>query len=136
MKVQSLHSLTTKAEVVAVIGVQSSDSLRAPSVALQASPLPAKVGLAVLLLAAGGFLLRGFGCGRFGMAHRPRPRGSQSTLPASRSPLLFRPSHHETLHDPAYLERILQAELGDQPHGRPTPDAATGGDRCDAVGRC
>jgi hypothetical protein len=121
--------------VVAVTGMGSPYAVPAAAVAQKASPLPAMVPLVVLLLAAG-LLLYGFACRRSRLAHRSQPRGRESILPAARS-LLFPPSHHEALHDPAYLERILQAELADQHLAGQSPDAAeagSGDDRRDAVG--
>jgi hypothetical protein len=125
--------------VVAVTGMGSPYAVPAAAVAQKASPLPAMVPLVVLLLAAGGLLLYGLASRRSRLAHRSQPRGRESILPAARS-LLFPPSHHEALHDPAYLERILQAELGDQHLAGQSPDAAdaadagSGDDRRDAVG--
>ena len=125
--------------VVAVTGMGSPYAVPAAAVAQKASPLPAMVPLVVLLLAAGGLLLYGLASRRSRLAHRSQPRGRESILPAARS-LLFPPSHHEALHDPAYLERILQAELADQHLAGQSPDAAdaadagSGDDRRDAVG--
>jgi|694.fasta_scaffold03836_21 hypothetical protein len=121
--------------VVAVTSVKSPHSIPAASLAQKASPEPALFAWLALLLAAGGLLLYGFRSRRSRMAHRPQPGGGESILPARRS-LLFPPSHHETLHDPAYLDRILRAELADQPHPRQSPDTAeAGADRTDAAGR-
>jgi hypothetical protein len=124
--------------VVAVTGMGSPHAVpAAAAVAQKGSPLPAMVPLVVVLLAAGGLLLYGLASRRSRLAHRSQPRGRESILPAARS-LLFPPSHHEALHDPAYLERILQAELGDQHLAGQSPDAAeagSGDDRRDAVGR-
>lgn len=125
--------------VVAVTGMGSPYAVPAAAVAQKASPLPAMVPLVVVLLAAGGLLLYGLASRRSRLAHRSQPRGRESILPAARS-LLFPPSHHEALHDPAYLERILQAELADQHLAGQSPDAAdaadagSGDDRRDAVG--
>jgi hypothetical protein len=126
--------------VVAVTGMGSPHAVpAAAAVAQKGSPLPAMVPLVVVLLAAGGLLLYGLASRRSRLAHRSQPRGRESILPAARS-LLFPPSHHEALHDPAYLERILQAELADQHLAGQSPDAAdaadagSGDDRRDAVG--
>lgn len=124
-------SSAAEVSVAAVIGAKSPD-LFPVAAARQASPIPAVIALAVVLLAAGGWLLYRYGWRRSRLAHRSRARRGESILPAARS-ALFPPSHHETLHDPAYLDRILRAERDNRRHARRKPVDPGSGDSSNSI---
>lgn len=97
-------------------------------------PVLASVALALVLLAGIGYALLMIG-GRSRADVRPRRSaadpgsarsGRDSLLPAARSILTPR-NHHQTLHDPKYLDRILRAEL-EQGSRREAPGAAEPGE--------
>jgi hypothetical protein len=93
--------------------VKIRDPLPAAGASFKPVAVPALIALSVLLLAAAFWVVRSFGSRRSRLGRRSPGRLPDSFLPAARSALLPR-SHHETLHDPRYLDRILQAELDDQ----------------------
>lgn len=106
-------SVTAPAAAKIYAAAKIRDPLPVAGASVKPVAVAAMIALLVLLLAAAFWALRHFGSRRSRLGRRSPGRLPDSFLPAARSALLPR-SHHETLHDPRYLDRILRAELDDQ----------------------